>query len=659
MALMLLPFSAFAWAISDVDIDVSKSIYAPNEMVLITGTVPAKQDITMKVIFNGGVVYVDAIPAADNDGSISFSTKFGLVGLYTVVVGSGANPVDMATFEVKSSDIDGGIGGDTGGAIVTPEGSIYENVKNSTNLLVEQLGTLGSNSTAQQIRDLIAELLPTLQSNLQLLSSIEDSAQRVEAFNLLTSVMKQIGDKVVSVSDTSSVISMLESVFLYYGEATRVAEQINLDNTEIKQSTVSLATLILSRVGTVGTDSLIITDSSSSFIVSVEGDAIAGIIERLLDGKKRLAGVLNQQKLATEELDLYLTLSINLDAAGNVDLSLSKEQVDKLKASGISLVVQNDTITIALASGAIPTLDENTVSLALRFHTPNQLEEIINKQPGYISSVNLPVKDFHLVAIDANGNETSLSDQFLGDVKVSFLLDGIDKSKLDLDKLAVYYYNETTAKWEIISAKYNAATNAMDYLPKHFSTYTVVQVNKSFADITGRWSQRVIEVAYAKGILSGKSESSFDPSANVTRAEFATMLVNTLGLTGSGKAKFSDVAASAWYADAVSAAYESGLVTGVDETHFAPNAKITREQMATMIGRALTFSKSITPATAADIVLLSKFTDHNLVSAWASEWVALVVKEEIMNGVSATSLAPKVLATREQAAKLMLDLFNY
>ena len=123
------------------------------------------------------------------------------------------------------------------------------------------------------------------------------------------------------------------------------------------------------------------------------------------------------------------------------------------------------------------------------------------------------------------------------------------------------------------------------------SMYTVVKNNKTFADLTGHWAKDDIELLASKLVIKGTSETSFSPDMKITRAEFATLLVRSLGLTEDKLANhFSDVSLPAWYSGAVGSAVKAGLIEGYTDGTFRPSAYITREQMAAMTAKAMAFT---------------------------------------------------------------------
>ncbi|KAI7244618.1 hypothetical protein KC345_g12148, partial [Hortaea werneckii] len=109
-----------------------------------------------------------------------------------------------------------------------------------------------------------------------------------------------------------------------------------------------------------------------------------------------------------------------------------------------------------------------------------------------------------------------------------------------------------------------------------------------FKDVpVSHWAAGYINSLAGKNIIAGKTADTFDPNGLVTRAEFASLLTKALKLKATTASEFTDVPASAWYAGAVSAAYENKLVSGVSAGSFAPGKSITREQMAVMVKQGL------------------------------------------------------------------------
>lgn len=107
-----------------------------------------------------------------------------------------------------------------------------------------------------------------------------------------------------------------------------------------------------------------------------------------------------------------------------------------------------------------------------------------------------------------------------------------------------------------------------------------------FADVVYNDYRAEIEALAEADIISGMTETTFDPDATMTRAQFATIVAKTLGLELKKVDNFKDVAAKAWYAGYVGAAYSAGIIQGRSDTVFDPNGTITDVEAHIMLARA-------------------------------------------------------------------------
>ncbi|MFB9324999.1 S8 family serine peptidase [Paenibacillus aurantiacus] len=191
-----------------------------------------------------------------------------------------------------------------------------------------------------------------------------------------------------------------------------------------------------------------------------------------------------------------------------------------------------------------------------------------------------------------------------------------------------------------------------------FSTYTLVSRDVSFTDIDRSWAKSQIEAMARKLIVNGTSETLFSPKKNVTRAEYAAMISRALGLNPSADVTLSDVRTSDWYANEVTAAYAAGIVTGDGAGHFNPNGIITREQMSTMLARAMTLL-GVQPSmsqpshtTYQDVSGFSSYARNSIEAVTA----AGIMQGESINGV--TYFHADAAVTRDMATVALYKLLK-
>ncbi|RKD22069.1 hypothetical protein BEP19_13430 [Ammoniphilus oxalaticus] len=173
-----------------------------------------------------------------------------------------------------------------------------------------------------------------------------------------------------------------------------------------------------------------------------------------------------------------------------------------------------------------------------------------------------------------------------------------------------------------------------------------------FSDIAGHWAEKEIVKMYEAGIVRG-TDGKANPNNPITRAEFATLLVNLLDLKETTQMNFKDAKSDAWYYENLAKAYHAGLLRGYSADQIGPNDTITREQMASMVYSALKI-KGVPVNTEKALT----FTDANKIAPWAVESVKATHAAGIINGFPDKTFAPQGQATRAQAIVMISFLSN-
>ena len=168
------------------------------------------------------------------------------------------------------------------------------------------------------------------------------------------------------------------------------------------------------------------------------------------------------------------------------------------------------------------------------------------------------------------------------------------------------------------------------------------------------WARTAINGLAMRGMINGRDQYTFDPNANITRAEYCQILMGAINaLNAKGESTFADVPSTAWYYNAVSVASQLGIVSGYGDGNFGPNDLITRQDMALMTYKtAKIMNKSLEPVNA-EIT----FEDSHEISDYAFEAVMTLQKAGIINGMTDTTFEPHSNATRAQSAKVIFDTF--
>lgn len=343
--------------------------------------------------------------------------------------------------------------------------------------------------------------------------------------------------------------------------------------------------------------------------------------------------------VASSTVKTGLTLTLNLGAvnAGTVEVPLSQAIIEAAKAKGIA----NIAVTFNGLNVSIPV---GQFSAAVTLTTSTVADTTVTS----ITSQKLAssVYEFGMTV----GGVTTTT--FKEPIKLSVPVDV--SSDIDTDLLSLAKIIEGRLKF--YGGRYDGTT--ITEMRDTFSSYAVIENKVSFNDIASvqAWAGRQIAVVAAKGAVEGVGNGNFAPKSNVTRAEFAKMLIHALDLeNNSAKQSFGDVSANAWYAPYVAVAAEKGIITGRSAAQFDPSATITRAEMATMISRAV---KSLNPAATTSASALGQFSDAAKISASLRDGVAFAAGNNLVIGNDG-KFNPNNTATRAEAAVIIYRTINF
>ena len=173
-----------------------------------------------------------------------------------------------------------------------------------------------------------------------------------------------------------------------------------------------------------------------------------------------------------------------------------------------------------------------------------------------------------------------------------------------------------------------------------------------FSDVTeSDWFYDAVTYAYENGLMDGVGAGLFAPNSETTRAQLVTILHRLAGQPApSGDSGFSDVETGTWYTDAVAWAAQNGIVNGVSDTQFAPGDDITREQLAVILYRYATY-QGYDVSQRAD---LSGFVDAGTISTYAQEALSWANAQGLVLGFEDDSLRPQGNASRAQIAAVLM-----
>ncbi len=191
------------------------------------------------------------------------------------------------------------------------------------------------------------------------------------------------------------------------------------------------------------------------------------------------------------------------------------------------------------------------------------------------------------------------------------------------------------------------------FLALTFAASLCVTVSAAdFADTTGHWAEEAIDRWSEVGVVNGVSEDSFNPNGQLTRAEGAQIFTNLLKLTAKADlSAYTDVAADAWYADAMAACVAQGIMNGVAADQMNPNGTVTREMFFVMFARALGIQEESS--------LKGDFTDASEISSWAKGYVYALINNGYVNGTAEGVISPELNINRASVMALLDQTIAY
>lgn len=172
-----------------------------------------------------------------------------------------------------------------------------------------------------------------------------------------------------------------------------------------------------------------------------------------------------------------------------------------------------------------------------------------------------------------------------------------------------------------------------------------------FTDVAASaWYYNAVEYVYERGMMAGVENNLFSPNATTTRAMIVTILYSLENRPSSGSMNFTDVPAGQWYTSPIAWTAANGIVGGYGDGRFGPNDTITREQMAAILYRYAQF-KGYDVSNTGD---LSRYTHAGQVSDWTRTGIGWANAQGLITGNTATTLNPIGSATRAEVATILI-----
>jgi hypothetical protein len=300
--------------------------------------------------------------------------------------------------------------------------------------------------------------------------------------------------------------------------------------------------------------------------------------------------------------------------------------ITALSTDGLEVVTDFGTVNIS-----------NSALQSIRRLTGNTLRLVVNKS------------SFQVMLLDADNKEVAYNDPanplFIS-IPVTVVDDTVPNGYVALRRGATGNAVMPYSVYNDGMLTFQTATTGSFYI-----NYNI----RNFTDTQNHWALGNITFVAARGLFGGIGNDLFAPDDTMTRAMFAQVLANIerIDLSQYQTSRFTDVPVGAWYASAVEWAASVGIVNGVGDNRFDPEANITREQMAVMLMNYVRYKGYELP-----VREVAAFNDEAIIASWALDAVKTIQAAGIVSGRGNGMYEPQATATRAEVATIFTNFIN-
>ncbi|MEK4231363.1 InlB B-repeat-containing protein [Solibacillus sp. FSL H8-0538] len=368
------------------------------------------------------------------------------------------------------------------------------------------------------------------------------------------------------------------------------------------------------------------------------------------------------EKLAGKETKVSrIVIPDNKDEVSETTINVSKAAVSVLRKGETSLSIGTVNATIFIPNASFATFaddlyfrvvpvkkDEEQVAIETRAKQEEKVKEVVKANSAKIEILGRPMTI-----------ETNMQNR---PVTLTLPLPA-NATAEQIKHLAIFIEHSNGTK-EVVHGRltqFNSTTKGVTFDVNHFSTFTVLYVEGA-AEYFASIEKEPEETKGAhNSYIHGYNDGTFRPNASVTRQQMAALLARQLTnntIPRATTSSYSDTK-QAWAKDEIEYVRSIGIMTGTNDT-FAPNASITRAQMAAIMMRWIDKQCVDNPEGAryckptADAKLFTDVSDKH----WAADDIARISEIGLMEGTLDGTFRPKETLTRAQAVKVLNRLFE-
>ena len=225
------------------------------------------------------------------------------------------------------------------------------------------------------------------------------------------------------------------------------------------------------------------------------------------------------------------------------------------------------------------------------------------------------------------------------------------------ESIVIWYIDGSGNPQCVTNGRYDPAAGTVTFFTTHFSDYAVAYNKASFSDAAAdAWYAKAVSFIAAREITSGTGNGNYSPDAKLTRGEFIVLMMRAYGIAPDTNTadNFSD-AGNAYYTGYLAAAKRLGITAGVGDNKYAPTAQITRQEMFILLYNGLKVIGQLPEGDSGKTVI--EFTDAAQISTWAQEAMSTFVVTGTVGG-SGGKLDPTGATTRAEMAQVLYNLLG-
>lgn len=381
-------------------------------------------------------------------------------------------------------------------------------------------------------------------------------------------------------------------------------------------------------------------------------------------------------------------VSVSSDSKGNCTMALTQEKLDEILNNAQNIATQQGVKENGIVAELEVNTPADTKSLTVEF--PKVVQDTLVKENVVELKINSSVIEINFdkaaigsiqstasmdvqitakpYAVSSPDAKAAIGDRPAFDLTMTYgdkIMSSFGKGKVyvgipyirekneQVGNIAVVYVDERGKVTWLTQSSYDDSRKLAFFATDHFSAYGIAYNldTPSFRDIEGHWAKDDILFVVNRGLFNGIGNDKFGSDLSVTRGMYVTVLgrLAQAEVNGYKNSSFSDISANAYYMAYVEWANKNSIVNGIGDRKYAPDAIVTREQLAVMMDKYAALIGFQLPTVYEE----NTFSDDGKIDSWAKDAVRRMQMAGIINGREGNFFDPKSDVTRAEASAVL------